>query len=384
MEEVQIKVIDKNDPNLLKFDIKNIDVSFVNALRRLILSDVETVGFNTMDYNNSNIKIIENTSSLHNEFMLHRIGLIPIYNVDDPSNYKFELNIQNKTNKTIDVTTRDFKVIDTRTNETVDTLKFFPPDPLTNDNILIIRLKSNPGGEGEKLHLEGISSVGSGKIDSRFSPVSNLVYINKVDREKFDNALVEHLDTQDKEILEDPEKRKNISKTFEINELQRYYYTDSQGNPNLFEFTIESVGVMPSHIILLKSLEKLKFKTTNFINNLKANNDIVSIKESPTLMSGYDIVIKDETHTLGSILQSYLNNHEKVSFVGYKNPHPLIKEIIVRISTMSNTKEELVIVCEETVNNINLLIDKVGQLINSEFNAQPKIIKRRLIRKPKV
>lgn len=385
MEEVQITNISKDDQNLIKFDIKNIDVSFVNAIRRLILSEVETAGFNTMNYNDSNIKIIENTSSLHNEFILHRIGLIPIYNIDDPSNYRFELNIQNNTNKSLDVTTKDFKVIDTRSNQILDSLKFFPPDPITGDNILIIRLKSNPGGEGEKLHLEGVCSIGSGSIDSRFSPVSNLVYVNKIDREKFNSALVEHLNSFEEDVINNPEKRQEITKTFEINELQRYFFTDSEGNPNLFEFTIESIGVMPSHVILLKSLEKLKFKLASFINNLKSDNLDVSIKESPTVMTGFDIVIKNENHTLGSILQSYLNKHEKVNFVGYKNPHPLIKEIIVRVSTETNTKEDLITVCDDTVNNLNILIDKVGQIINTEFNLveKPKQVRKRLIRKPK-
>ena len=70
---------DTSNPDKLIFDIKNADVSFVNSLRRTIITDVKTIGFNTDDYENSDLKVIENTSSLHNEFMLHRIGLVPVY-----------------------------------------------------------------------------------------------------------------------------------------------------------------------------------------------------------------------------------------------------------------------------------------------------------------
>ena len=54
----------------LEFELTNLNVSFVNALRRIILSEVETVGFNTDDYINSDLKVIENTTSAHNEFIL--------------------------------------------------------------------------------------------------------------------------------------------------------------------------------------------------------------------------------------------------------------------------------------------------------------------------
>ena len=49
----------------LKFDVANCSTSFVNAIRRSIITDIETISFNTEDYINSDLKIIHNTSSLH-------------------------------------------------------------------------------------------------------------------------------------------------------------------------------------------------------------------------------------------------------------------------------------------------------------------------------
>ena len=220
--------------DVLNFDLYNIDVSFVNAIRRVILSDLDSYAFETSNYTNSKVKIIENTSSLHNEFILHRIGLIPIHNITDPSDYKFILNIQNNTNNIIDVTTKDIEVINLKTNIKEDTLKFFPPNNITGDNILIIKLKPNPGKEGEKLHIEAIASKGTGSDNIRYSLVSNVRFTNKIDDEKYKDALDNHLSNINPD---DIEKETN---TFNINEKERYFHTDEFGNPNKFEFTIES------------------------------------------------------------------------------------------------------------------------------------------------
>jgi DNA-directed RNA polymerase II subunit RPB3 len=53
------------------FLIYNVDVSYCNSLRRIILSDVETMAIDL-------VEIEENTSVLHDEYIAHRLGLIPL------------------------------------------------------------------------------------------------------------------------------------------------------------------------------------------------------------------------------------------------------------------------------------------------------------------
>ncbi len=61
------------------------------------------------------IKIEVNTSELHNEFLGHRLSLLPIhYPPRDISTYvkdkyDFILDVTNKGNESIDVTTKDIK-----------------------------------------------------------------------------------------------------------------------------------------------------------------------------------------------------------------------------------------------------------------------------------
>ena len=66
----------------IEFEIKNIDVSILNSIRRTILSKIPCLGFyfNADDhFVNHDITIYKNESPLHNEIIAHRISMIPIY-----------------------------------------------------------------------------------------------------------------------------------------------------------------------------------------------------------------------------------------------------------------------------------------------------------------
>ena len=61
--------IDEED--VFKFQISNIDVCFVNAIRRTILSDIDVccIEFESNKQDNNNINITLNTGRLHNEIL---------------------------------------------------------------------------------------------------------------------------------------------------------------------------------------------------------------------------------------------------------------------------------------------------------------------------
>ena len=83
----------QNPPDTITFTVTN--GLFCQCLRRTIITDVQTVSFNVDDYENSDLKVIKNTSC-PNEFILHSWILpinfkgVPKYN---PDNYKFVLNV---------------------------------------------------------------------------------------------------------------------------------------------------------------------------------------------------------------------------------------------------------------------------------------------------
>ena len=372
--DINFENFNKSLGDILKFDVNNSNSSFVNCLRRIIISNIETVGFRTEDYEESDLKIIENTSSLHNEFLLHRIGLIPINIPDvlsyDPNKYKFSLNVDNKTQNIIDITTNDMEVLNLETNTLEKTEDFFPRNKITNDHILLIRLKPTPDGTGEKIKLEGKSSKGIGKQHIRFSPVSNVCFINKIDpnreAEELDKYLAQHSDSNITELKQ----------KFKLEESERCFYINENGDPHIFEFTIESCGVMEPHKILIEGLNKIiaminKF-TSEFEKSLSNNESNVEIKETKALMKAFDITINNENHTLGHLLQSHINHLFKSDniFVGYQNPHPLENKIIFRIKV--DTINELKKIFTETCGELTKQCEKLLNLISTEFKSDVK------------
>lgn len=382
----------KYNDDELYFDIENVDVSFANAIRRCILSDCETIGFNVDEYLNSDLKILNNSSSLHNEFILHRVGLIPINieNIRDfyNSKYKFILHKENNTDSMINVTTEDFKVINTETNKEEETIKFFPPNPHSGEYILILKLKSNPNGDGEKIHIEGHASKSSGSKNARYCPASCVYYRNMIDNAKLEVGYENYLKEANinKSEISEAELKK-IRNRFEIEESERFYFTDENDEPNKYNFYIESIGVLKPYIILkdainiiINKLMVFKSNASKIINE-NAILDEMEIYDSLERMNATTIVVNNESHTLGNLLQAYISklNSDTVKFVGYKNPHPLKKNIEIKILTENNDKQTVYNILENTCDSLITILNSIKETVVSTFNidAKKKIIKKR-------
>jgi DNA-directed RNA polymerase subunit L len=299
--------------------------------------------------------------------------------------YKFTLQISNKTQNVIDVTTNDIVVLNLETNKNEVTEQFFPKNSITGDHILIIKLQPNPNGDGQEIHLEGKCSKKSGSSHIRYSPVSNVVYINKKDPElinkEFNKYVFELQEEQGQKFSE--AEIKKLAKTFNIDNGERHFFMDENNDPNRFEFTIETVGVIAPHRILISSMKSLSDKLKNTVIELEkalsSKPSIIKIKESESVMKAFDVVIDGESHTLGHLLQSYINKKykEQEIFVGYMNPHPLQKEIFLRIKT-----EDLNMLREIIVSTCNMLTESLFQLrevVLKEFEG--KVVMK--LKKPK-
>ena len=135
-------------------------------------------GFRTEYGRESDIKIIKNTSALHNEFLAHRLSLLPIHydysKLDDfdPDKYLFVIKKQNNTNRMMDVTTEHIEVKDiTKDPPTIMSDQFreslFPRNSITKDFILINKLKPSKSGIGEEGEELDITMRATGELEMR-------------------------------------------------------------------------------------------------------------------------------------------------------------------------------------------------------------------------
>lgn len=307
----------KNPTNRYSFEIYDIDLSIINSIRRVILADIKIPGI--IGEEEPTIEIINSNGPLHNEFLIHRIGQIPLcLKESEIDNYEdnsiiLELNVENTSLNTINVTTEHITA--KRNNINIDKKELseiFYTDMISNDYILITRLRP-----GEVLHFKANVVKKNGKYNAAFNPVSlaNLSFIT--DKSK-------------------------ITKETNILDKERLYYTNKNGEPNVIKFEIEPINkyLTPKYLIN-KAIELLIEKLNNLITNIKSNN--IEIKKFNNLDSTYEFTIDNEDDTLGNIIQSFIydkfvRNKEKIqdniscSYCGYICPHPLKKILNIRIT----------------------------------------------------
>ena len=369
------------DEFTLNFDVLGYDCSFVNAIRRTILSKVPTLGFRTSYGKESDIKIIKNTSPLHNEFLGHRLSMIPIHfdynkiNDFESKNFEFLIKKKNNTNKIIHVTSKDIEIRDTsKENTTIlsDKIRdtFFPKDSITGDYILINKLKPSKSGlddEGEELDIVMKASLGTGDENSQFCPTCVSIFTNIRDESKCEIKFKQLIEKKNIERKGNPLSNDEIlaeKKSFNIMEADRHFMTDDRGEPNAFHFIIESDGRIPPHLILLKSLEILKKNLMLFADDIN-NEDKIDIDKSNCIMNSYDIILKDKDYTLGYLLQYYVYKLYQdiespvIKYIASDIPHPLENKLLIRIGFIDD---------DTVIKSIRKLLANTCQYINEEIS----------------
>jgi DNA-directed RNA polymerase subunit L len=122
---------------------------------------------------------------------------------------------------------------------------------------------------------------------------------------------------------------------FQTMEVQRCYKIDpATGEPNSFDFVIESVGVQSVATIVNRALENIEAKCVRYAALDKDVPENVKIQNADARMKGFDFLFQHEDHTLGNLFQTYMEQtmmNKEITFVGYKVPHPLRDEMVLRV-----------------------------------------------------
>ena len=353
MADTVFKDLKRIDKRTISFQLNPTCVSYANVLRRAIQTEVPCLAFRadmTESGSTSDVKVIKNSTPISNEMLADRIGLLPIVSPSDSQSWEkesvlFRLKVVNDTEEARIVTASDFECLEKRGDEEpvrIPNTQFFHPDPVTGETCIIAVLKPMVSGQSpEEIHLEAYASLGKGREHARFNPTSQCAYSYTRDenplriKQLWGTWLQEQKKVDPKELDADPERKGILEREFRSLEIYRCYKQDGDNEPFSFDFTIETIGTLPVQTIVYRALLAIGSLCEKYSAIDRGDlPDTVDIRPADARLKGYDFWFSGEDHTLGNLLQTWLDANKvgkDIAFAGYKIPHPLRDEMLLRI-----------------------------------------------------
>ncbi|XVE93416.1 hypothetical protein REPUB_Repub01dG0190400 [Reevesia pubescens] len=281
----KVKIRELKD-DYAKFELRDTDASMANALRRVMISEVPTIAIDL-------VEIEVNSSVLNDEFIAHRLGLIPLTSERAMSmrfsrdcdacdgdgqcefcSVEFHLLAKCMTDQTLDVTSKDLISSD-HTVVPVDFSDSAGYESSEQKGIIIVKLR-----RGQELRLRAIARKGIGKDHAKWSPAATVTFMYEPEIH-INEDLMETLTLEEKQSFVES----SPTRVFDIDpntqqvlvvEPEAYTYDDevlkkaeAMGKPGLVEiygkedsfiFTVESTGAIKASQLVLNAIEILKQK----------------------------------------------------------------------------------------------------------------------------
>jgi len=291
----------------LKISGNDLYIKLINSLRRCVQTMIPTYAIPP-----ELINIVANTTKAYNnDYMRSRLCELPVLGVDNDLYYlednywrdvKYDDSLREKheSEKNVELYVNVINKKSERINVTTNDIKMIINNELVNPYnkeypILIIKLK-----EGEKFECEMRAVLGVGLVNERWGHANNSFYSY------------------------DPKK-------------------------NICIFTVEGNQQCNEYDILIKGCKCLITKLTNIKNDFKLKLESKEIVEDCRL----DLVLKNENHTIGEILNYELQNNKEILWSGITKPDYLIDEILIKMESIKSSKSPF-----------NAIFDSIDELIN--------------------
>ena len=246
------------------FTLSNVDLSLANSLRRVMISEIPTLAIDS-------VEIEKNTTVLADEFLAHRLGLIPLESLDiDKLRYNRECTCDNYCNRcsvtlilnviatedsSKSVYSRDLTVVQ---NDHIKNLKLGNPaiSPDVPEGILICKLR-----KGQELTVRCIAKKGISKEHAKWDSAAAIEF-------EYDpwNKL-NHTDYwYERDAKLEWPIGKNHRDEIEPNDDDKFDY---DAEPNVFYIGVESAKSLPANQIVIRGIEILKQKVDGIYQELE-------------------------------------------------------------------------------------------------------------------
>jgi DNA-directed RNA polymerase subunit D len=163
---VEIKVLEKSEEQL-RLLIRGVEVPYMNALRRLVISEVPCMAIDE-------IVMLENSSILQDEIIAHRLGLLPLKTDLDSYNLPEECPCKSEFGCNLCRVTLALEVEATEGSRTIysgdlksESLTVTP----VSEKVPIVKLAKE-----QRIRLEAYARLGKGRNHAKWQPVSMCTY----------------------------------------------------------------------------------------------------------------------------------------------------------------------------------------------------------------
>jgi hypothetical protein len=321
---------------ILSFTMSDVNVSVVNSLRRIIMSEIPAIVIHTFPDEENELNITVNTTRLTNEQIKQRVGAIPIHIKDqtiDLADYQVELDMANTSDNIIYATTEHLKIKKLSSDKYLDDSelrKVFQADKMTGGFIPIVRLRPRINAEtkGEQIKFTAKMSIKTGKDSGMYVSAHTISYGFTPDKLR----QVEEWTKTEKELVK-------TMKPEDV-ELEKQNWMASQGKritlDNSFDFMVGSVGVYDNVELIKKACEIMNNKLSSVVAAIDGNE--LKIQDAKTTTPHcFDILYNGEDYTLSNVIDSvlysdYYHSNDKLSYIATKKLHPHNDYIVMRLA----------------------------------------------------
>jgi len=259
-----VKIISKKKSDVLKFVLEGTTPAFANTLRRIMVSEIPVLSIDWVDFH-------DNNSSLFDETIAHRLGLIPLEFDPEKINMREECECGGKGCPKCEVV---FAVEKTgpATVYSGDMKSSNPEVKPTSPDFPIVELLN-----GQSIKFEAVAHLGTGNSHAKWqAAIASYQYYPEivVDYKKCDEkALKKCVSACPKNILKlesgklvltDPEKCDLCMKCTEVCDCVKF-----KEDTDKFIFRVESASGLKPEQIVSKAAEILEKKAKDFENKIK-------------------------------------------------------------------------------------------------------------------